>query len=242
MLHFCAGAFGFQVRGLQLEIPLRGAVGVVDQHEVRVVLQAFGLQFHGAAVLLDEFREDEFQHVRDEGDPAEQIPGGDDVDAAMTARDGRDRGQAGEPVFSGANGFGANVGQDEIDGGGDGIGVGVEAQQLVGRGVGAGRVRAHAKAVGDGLEVLLLLVNAVLGAPPPGLVNERAVRGVHEADDAVVDADGHFGLQVGELVFAAEFFDLRRGVGSLGGRGESCAGRGGSGMKTQMKLSCSSQG
>jgi hypothetical protein len=52
---FCAGALGFLVRGFQLEIPFGGAVGVVDQHEVRVVLKAFGLQFHGAAVLFDEF-------------------------------------------------------------------------------------------------------------------------------------------------------------------------------------------
>ena len=62
-------------------------------------------------------------------------------------------------------------------------------------------MRAHAKAVGDGLEILLLLVNAVLRAPPPCLMDERAVRGIHEADDAVIDADRHFGLQVGELVF-----------------------------------------
>ena len=160
----------------------------------------------------------------------------------MAARDRRDRGEAGEPVFSGADGFGAEVGQDEIDGGGDGIGVGVEAQQFVGRGVGTGSVRAHAKAVRDGLEVFLLLVDAVLAAPPPCLVNEGTVRGVHEADDAVVDADRHFGLQVGELVFAAELFDLRGGVGRLSGRGANPApGGGGSGMKTQMKLSCSSQ-
>ena len=61
MLHLCAGALGFQVGGFQLEIPFGGAVGVVDQHEVRIVLQAFGLEFHGAAVLLDEFRENKFQ-------------------------------------------------------------------------------------------------------------------------------------------------------------------------------------
>ena len=148
------------------------------------------------------FAKTNFRTFGNERDPAKEIPGGDYVDAAMVARDGRDRGEAGEPVFSGADGFGAKVGQDEIDGGGDGIGVGVEAQQFVGRGVGTGGVRAHAKAVGDGFEVFLLFVNAVLGAPPPRLMNEGSVRGIHQADDAVVDADGHFGLQVGEFVFA----------------------------------------
>ena len=69
-------------------------------------------------------------------------------------------------------------------------------------------------------------MNAVLTAPPPRLVNEGAMRGVHEADDAVVDADGHFGLQVGGPVFIGELFDLRRFVGRLGGRGESGAQRG----------------
>jgi len=42
----------------------------------------------------------------------------------------------------------------------------------------------------------------------------------------VVDADGHFGLQVGEIIFGAELFDLRGFVWGLGGRCESCAGRG----------------
>ena len=32
-------------------------------------------------------------------------------------------------------------------------------------------------------------------APPPCLVDEGSVRGIHQADDAVVDADGHFGLR-----------------------------------------------
>ena len=80
-----AGALGFQMRGFQLEVPFCGAVGIVDQHQVRVVFQTFGLQFHGAAVLFDEFRKDEFQQFGDEGDPAKQIPRGDHIDAAMIA-------------------------------------------------------------------------------------------------------------------------------------------------------------
>ena len=121
MLHGGSRAFGFQVRGLQLEIPLGGAVGVVDQHEVRVVLETFGLEFHGAAVLLDEFGENEFQKLGAERHPAKNIPGGDDVDAALAARDRRNGGKAGEPVFSGANLFEALIGQDEIDHGGGGL-------------------------------------------------------------------------------------------------------------------------
>ena len=123
------------MRGLQLEIPFGGTVGIIDQHEMRIVLQAFGLEFHGAAVLLDEFSENKFQQIRDERDPAEEIPRGHYVDAALVARNRRDRGQAGKPVFPRANGFGPDVGKDEVDGGGDRVSIGIEAQKLVGRGV-----------------------------------------------------------------------------------------------------------
>jgi hypothetical protein len=96
LLHFQHGA-------LQPEIPFRGAVGVVDQHQVRIMFQALGLQFHGAAVLLHKFCEDEFQQLGAEGNPAKQIPGGDYIDAALVARDWSDGGQAGEPVLAGAD-------------------------------------------------------------------------------------------------------------------------------------------
>src|ERR1700728_3827771 len=56
-------------------------------------------------------------------------------------------------------------------------------------------------------------------------MNEGTVGGIHEADDAVIDADRHFGLQIGEFVLRAEFFDLRSQVGSPKGRGESQAWR-----------------
>ena len=58
-------------RLLQLEVPLSGTVGVVDKHEVRVVLQALGLVFHRLAILLDEFREYKLQEIRGEGQPEE---------------------------------------------------------------------------------------------------------------------------------------------------------------------------
>ncbi len=88
-------------------------------------------------------------------------------------------------------------------------------------------MRAHAEAVGDRLEVFLLLVNAVLGAPPPGLVDEGSVCGIHQADNAVVDADGHLCLKVSEFIFVAEFFDLRSGVRSFFRLGKTCSGRAG---------------
>ena len=62
MLHLRAGSPGMLMRGLQLEIPLGGPIGIIDQHEMRIVLQTFSLDFHGAAILLHEFCKDKF-HV-----------------------------------------------------------------------------------------------------------------------------------------------------------------------------------
>ena len=79
-------------------------------------------------------------------------------------------------------------------------------------------------------------------APPPGLMDKRAVRRIHQADDSVIDGARQISGQVSQLVFLAESRNARRGNGRLSGFGESGPGGGGSGMKTQMKSSCSSQG
>src|SRR5579872_4685662 len=91
VLNLCSRASGLQMGGLQLEIPLRWTVGIVDQHEVRVVQQAFSLQFHRAPVLLDEFGKNELQKFRTERQPAKNIPGGDYVNAAVVASNRRNR-------------------------------------------------------------------------------------------------------------------------------------------------------
>src|SRR5262249_35869876 len=103
MAEFASGLFHVEHSLLESEIPFGGTVGVVDQHQVRVVLQAFGLNFHSAAVLFDEFCEHEFQYLRPEWYPAKNIPGRDNVDAALTTRDRRDRGQAGKPILADAD-------------------------------------------------------------------------------------------------------------------------------------------
>lgn len=135
MPKFSAVFLHLQHGALQSEIPFCRAVGVVDQHEVRIVFQALGLPFHGAAVLLDEFAEDELQEIGAEGDPAKKVPGGYYVDAAPVTCDGRYGGEAREPVFPGANDLRTEVRQHKIDGRGDRVGIGVETQKLVGSAV-----------------------------------------------------------------------------------------------------------
>src|SRR5580698_3247292 len=86
-------------------------------------------------------------------------------------------------------------------------------------------MRAHAETPGDRLKVLLLLVDAVAAPPPPRLVDKWPVRGIHEADDAVIHTTGQFGGQVGDLVLAAESRNLWRSQGCRNSFGESRAWR-----------------
>ncbi len=75
-----------------------------------VVLQAFGLQLHGAAVLLDKLAKNKFQQRSPERNPPKNIPRRNDIDAAMIARDGGYRGERREPVFPRADDLAAHIG------------------------------------------------------------------------------------------------------------------------------------
>ena len=90
-----------------------------------IVLQPLRLFLHGLPVLFHKFGEHELQQSRSERHPAKQVPAGDYVDAAVIARNGRNRGQAGEPVLPSLDGFIALVGKDKVDGGSDGLGIGI---------------------------------------------------------------------------------------------------------------------
>src|SRR5581483_2102744 len=99
MVEFATGAARIQQCLLQLEIPSRRAVGVVDQHQVWVVTETFALHFHGATVLFHELTKNILQQRGPERQPAKDVPAGDYINPAMAAGDGCDRGQAREPVL-----------------------------------------------------------------------------------------------------------------------------------------------
>ena len=67
MAHLASASASFQMGCLQGEIPFGGAVGIVDQHQVGIVLQAFGLSLHSLPILLYKFGEDELQQAGTEG-------------------------------------------------------------------------------------------------------------------------------------------------------------------------------
>lgn len=52
--HRLAAQSGLQMGLFQLEVPLGGAVSVVNQHKVGIASETFGLHFHGSLVLTNE--------------------------------------------------------------------------------------------------------------------------------------------------------------------------------------------
>jgi len=56
-------------------------------------------------------------------------------------------------------------------------------------------------------------------------VDEGAVRRIHQPDDAVINADRHFSLQVSELVVARELLDFGGRIGRFGRWSETSARR-----------------
>ena len=154
----------------------------------------------------------------------------------LPRRGGRHRGQAGEPLGSAANRLIAPVGQHEVDRGLDRLAI--DAEQFVGRAVGRGRMRRHAKALRNGLEVLLFFVDAVPGPPPPCLMHKRPVRRVHQPDDAVVDIAGQFRRQMRAAVPVAEGWQLRHGWQRIPGlHADPPATRLGAGRPRHIRLS-----
>src|SRR5579863_2743999 len=219
MLHLPTSAAPLQIRRLQLEVPLRRTIRVVDQHQMRIMLQALRLILHRLAVLFDKLCKHKFQQRRSKRNPAKNIPASHHVDPAMAARDGRYGCQAGKPILPCANGFEAQVGQNKINGGRNRIRIRVQPQQPVRRAVRAGCVGAHAKAQRYRLEILLLLVNALPAAPPPGLMNKGSVRRIHEPDDSVVHVAWQVSRQVRDLILSGKSrnpWSGRRGLRRLG--------------------------
>jgi len=75
VLHPSAGPSRLDQVLLQREIPFRGAVGVINQHQPRIVFQPFRLLDHGLLILPQEH----FGKCPKDGNRQWQIPGSDEV-------------------------------------------------------------------------------------------------------------------------------------------------------------------
>src|SRR5262249_745114 len=134
MLHRQACALRGQIRRFESEIPLREAIGIVNQHQTGGMFESFGLPFHGELVLTEKDAAKDIEDLFREGKRWKDIPRGREFYARAICVDGNNNCPVREPVIADANLLDANVGQGELDGCADRIPV--EAQELVGSAVG----------------------------------------------------------------------------------------------------------
>lgn len=210
MMEWGPVALRFQIGGFEFEVPASLAVGIVNQHHAIFIAEAERLLFDYIDILADEARPEDMNDERNNGEPGKDVPRGNEIEAAEIRADGSDRGAAGEPVSPGANLFEALIGQDKINHCGGRL-AGDEFQDFVRSAIRRRSMRAHAEAIGNRLELLGFFADAVASAPPPSLMDERAVRGVHQADDGLVHAARQIGEKVRDFETLAEFGKLGRG-------------------------------
>src|SRR6267154_40128 len=206
MHHRRAGSPRLDQVGLQREIPFRRSVRVIDEHQPRIVFQAFGLPDHGLLILTEK---NLTKHSENRGRQEKQIPRRHEIDPAQVPPHRRHRRAAGEPQLPAAILLRADVRQHEIDRRrywlpGDFL------EQPVRCAVGARRMRAHPETVGYRLEPLGFLVNASAFPPEPRLVHERPMRRVHQSNNPVVDMRRQLARKMRDCVFAAENGKRRR--------------------------------
>ena len=197
-----------QVR-LQPEIPLGRSVGVINQHEPRVMLQPLSLQNHCLLILPQKLLRKDPENP----DRQKQIPRRHKINPAKVPSHRRNRRTARKPQLPAPNLLGPHVGQNKVDSRSYRL-AGIPLQQPVRRTVRARRMRTHPKPIRNRLKLLLLLVNAVPAAPVPRLMHKRPMRRVHQADNPLIDMRRQLASKMREPILLAENAQLgsRRGA------------------------------
>ena len=131
MFRLSATPLGFEMRRFQREVPFGWTIGVINQHKMWVVFQPLSLQLHRVPVLLHKLCENKLQQRRPKRYPIENIPAGDDINAAVIVGNRRDRGQTREPIFASPNRLRPHIGKNKINRGGDRVGIGIHTQKLI---------------------------------------------------------------------------------------------------------------
>jgi len=163
MLHLRPGPPRLQQISLQREIPLRRPVRIINQHQLRIMLQPFRLPDHRFLILSQKSLP---KHPEQKHRQKRQIPRGHKINPAQIPPHWRHRSPARKPHLPAVNLLQSHVRQDKINRSRHAF-AGNPRQQLIRRAVRARRVRAHAKPVRYRLKPFLLFVNAVLAPPEP---------------------------------------------------------------------------
>jgi hypothetical protein len=174
------------------------------------MLQALLLAHHDVAILPQEGAhirpQQRLQRLQPRHRPVDRV-----IDLALAVGKRRHRRQIDQRVAAGADVLDAHAGQLEGD-----LGLGRAAQETIGVGVARRAMAQHGEAEGRRAERLLLGVDRRARAPPPGAMDERPMRRVHQADHRVVDGRGkRYALEdVGRtLADIGQQRHRRRGVG-----------------------------
>src|ERR1700675_343744 len=162
MLHRQSAAPRLNQILLQREIPFRRTVRVINQHQLRIMLQSFRLLDHRFLVLPQkDLREDTEDRNR-----KRQIPRRAKIDPAQVPSHRRHRSPAGKPQLTATIDLRPDIRQHKVNRRRHRL-AGHLRQQLVRRAVRAGLVRAHPKSIWNRLILFRLLVNACLASPEP---------------------------------------------------------------------------
>jgi hypothetical protein len=189
---------------LQRKIPFRRTVRVINQHQLRIMLQSFRLPNHRFLILPQKYLRKDAKHRNRK----RQIPRRDKIDPAQIPANRRHRRAARKPQLPTSVDLRPDIREHEINGRRHSF-TSHFRQQLVRRAVRAWLVRAHPKSIWNRLKLFRLLMNAGLAPPEPRLMHKRPVRRVHQSDYPVIDVRRQFALQSGYLELRAKFFQLR---------------------------------
>jgi len=198
-----------QIR-FQPEIPLRRPVGIINQHQTRIVFQSLGLQNHRLLVLPQKF----LRKYSKNPNRQQQIPSRNKINPAKIAPHRRHCRAARKPQLPAPNLFRPDIRQNKINRRRHRL-ARIFLQHSVRRAVRARRVRAHPKTIRNRLELFFLLVNAMPTPPVPRLMHKRPVRRIHQSNNPLVHMRRQLASQMRNPIFLAERRQFRRGQGTI---------------------------
>src|SRR5262249_61864197 len=100
MIQFAATLARGDIRRFQPVVPPGRHIRIAQEHHRRCRAQAYSLTFHGSLVLIEKYTGKTAHEHGQERHPAETIPGGAEVNAALILSDWCDRSPRGKPPMA----------------------------------------------------------------------------------------------------------------------------------------------